>query len=248
MQTKKTINSALKPYLPFVSGLANILGGDCEVLLHDTSIPEGSVVACANTHVTGREIGAPMTAFGRQLMQSEKFSDRDGIYNYHAMTEDGRRLKCSVIYLRDKKNKLIGLICVNIDVSRMEQARKFLDEFINPGKPEKTSPDIGISSSAGEMSLGSAKVPPLQDEKFYRGLDDVWAHLFQELRTSIDAPLERLSPAELQSVIAKLDQKGFFLIKGSINFLAKELGKSRYTIYGYLKKLKSDSADVPENQ
>ena len=130
----------------------------------------------------------------------------------------------------------------------MEQARKFLDEFINPGKPEKTSPDIGISSSIGEMSLNSAKMPPVQDEKFYRGLDDVWAHLFQELRTSIDAPLERLSPAELQSVIAKLDQKGFFLIKGSINFLAKELGKSRYTIYGYLKKLKSDSADVPENQ
>ena len=107
MQTKETINPALKPYLPFVSGLANILGGDCEVLLHDTSIPEGSVVACTNTHVTKRKISAPMTAFGRQLMQSEKFSDRDGIYNYHAMTEDGRRLKCSVIYVNQDRKSVV---------------------------------------------------------------------------------------------------------------------------------------------
>lgn len=238
MQRKQTINPILEPYLPFIGGLANILGKNCEVLLHDTSIPEASVVACANTHVTGREIGAPMTAFGRRLMQSEELSGSEGVYNYHAMTEDGRRLRCSVIYLRDKKKKLIGLICINIDLSKAEQARTLLDEFLDPSDefPCRNS-NAGTDFPDG-ITITSPQISSIQPEKFYRELDDVWAHLLQELKGFIDVPLERLSYSERLNLIAKLDKEGFFLIKGSINFLAKELGKSRYTIYGYLRKLR----------
>jgi predicted transcriptional regulator YheO len=247
MQKKDALNPLLKPYLPFVSGLAKILGKDCEVLLHDTSIPERSVVACENAHVTGRKIGAPMTAFGRQLIQLEELSDSDGVYNYNAMTEDGRRLKCSVIYIRDKKCRLIGFICVNMDVSRAEQAWQFLDEFLTP---DEARADRDSASFLGEkIPVLSKCPPPIQQEKFYRELDDVWAHLLQELRSFISAPLDRASSAELQSVIAKLDEEGFFLLKGSINYLAKELKKSRFTIYGYLRKLRNgnNSDAAPEN-
>lgn len=236
MQSKEKMNPALKPYLPLIAGLANILGKDSEILLHDLSIPEASVVACANTHVTGRKAGAPMTAFGRHLMQTEDTSGNDGIYNYHAMTDDGRRLRCSVIYLRDKKGKLFGFFCINTDISKIENARVLLDELLNMTQepPDQSS---GIYPG-NEAEAASVQMPPIQQEKFYRDLDEVWADLLQELKGSINAPIERLTSAELQSLIAKLDNEGFFLIKGSINFLAKELNKSRYTIYGYLRKLK----------
>jgi len=238
MQKKERINPTLLPYLPFVSAFAKVMGHDCEVLLHDISIPEGSVVACVNTHVTGRKIGAPMTAFGRQLMQSKEFAESDGVYNYHSLTEDGRRLKCSVINLHDKRGKLVGLICVNIDISKIEEARNFLDEFLGAGE----------TISFDEKKDASTKMPPIQQEKFYRELDEVWAHLHQELKKSVNAPLERLSPAELQHVIAKLDKEGFFLIKGSINFLAKELNKSRFTIYGYLRKIRNGDEAVVNSE
>lgn len=240
MQSNQVINPVLKPYLPLVAGLANILGKDSEVLLHDISIPEASVVACANTHVTGRDVGAPMTAFGRHLMQTEDISSNDGIYNYHAMTNDGRRLRCSVIYIRDKKRKLLGFFCVNTDISKIENARVLLDELLNMTQtPHNQS---GVTCTGNEVDVTSAPMPLIQQEKFYRDLDEVWAHLLQELKGSIDAPIERLTSAELQSLIAKLDKEGFFLVKGSINFLAKELNKSRYTIYGYLRKLRGDNS------
>lgn len=237
MQKDQVINPALRPYLPLVAGLANILGKDSEVLLHDVSIPEASIVACANAHVTGREVGAPMTAFGRYLMQTEDISGNDGIYNYHAMTGDGRRLRCSVIYLRDKKGKLFGFFCVNTDISKIENARVLLDELLN--MTQEPLGQSGVTHTKNEFEVTSVQMPPIQPEKFYRNLDEVWADLLQELKSSINAPIERLTSAELQSLIAKLDSEGFFLIKGSINFLAKELNKSRYTIYGHLRKLRS---------
>lgn len=236
MQGQQPINPLLESYLPVVSGMAKIMGRNCEVLLHDTSIPEASVVACYNTHVTGRAVGAPMTLFGRRLMQSEEHSGREGIYNYHAQTEDGRRLKCSVIFLRDKAGKLIGLICVNVDVSGIEQAQRFLDEFL---AASGETPAISGNPGTGDIVKGDfSGTPQFQREAFYRSQDDVWAHVRQEMRDFIGAPLERLSPPELQRLIAKLEADGFFLIKGSINFLAGELGKSRYTIYGYLRNLR----------
>lgn len=237
MRSNRIINPALKPYLPLVAGLANILGKDSEILLHDISIPEASIVACANTHVTGREVGAPMTAFGRYLMQTEDISGNDGIYNYHAMTSDGRRLRCNVIYLRDKKGKLFGFFCVNTDISKIENARVLLDELLN--MTQEPLDQSGVAYTNDEAEVASVQMPPIQQEKFYRNLDEVWADLLQELKNSINAPIERLTSAELHSLIAKLDSKGFFLIKGSINFLAKELNKSRYTIYGYLRRLRS---------
>lgn len=237
MQSNQVMNPALKPYLPLVAGLANILGKDSEVLLHDLSIPEASIVACANAHVTGREVGAPMTAFGRYLMQTEDISGNDGIYNYHAMTDDGRRLRCSVIYLRDKKGKLFGFFCVNTDISKIENARVLLDELLNMTR--EPLGQSGVTYTKNEVEDTSIQMPPIQQEKFYRNLDEVWADLLQELKSSINVPIERLTPAEIQSLIVKLDNEGFFLIKGSINFLAKELNKSRYTIYGYLRKLRS---------
>jgi predicted transcriptional regulator YheO len=242
MAEKENINPALKSYLPFVKGFAEILGNDCEVLLHDVAIPERSVIACENTHVTGRKLGAPMTALGLQLIQSEEFTDSDGIYNYFTETDDGRKLKCSVIFLRNKKKKLIGIICINIDVSKVELARSVLDSFLIGGAKIPDNSD----NSPRETGMGFYHKYPLKPEKFYKNLDDVWDRLFQELKISPDAPLDRLSPSELKSIVKKLNADGFFLMKGSINILAQKVKKSRHTIYGYLRKLRGEDALPPE--
>lgn len=242
MGRKKGFHSALIPYLPLVDCLAEVIGPDCEVLLHDVSMPEASVIACRNAHITGRRVGSPMTPFGRQLMQSEMHTDRDGIYNYLAMTEDGKKLKCSVIFLRDTEGTLIGIICVNVDITRAECAKALLDDFVRAGKAiPGTIPDSvkldGIHTAGGKN--GAPKPMVVQDEVFYRDLDDVWDHLLNEVKRASPVPLTHLSPAEIEHVIEKLEQEGFFLVKGSINVLAREIGRSRYTIYGYLRRIRA---------
>ncbi|MDL2264053.1 helix-turn-helix transcriptional regulator [Synergistaceae bacterium OttesenSCG-928-I11] len=244
MSRKKNFNPALRAYLPIVDCIANVVGPDCEVLLHDVSTPESSVVACRNAHITGRAVGAPMTPFGRQLMQSEMHSGTGGIYNYPATTEDGKKLKCSVVFLRDETGALIGILCVNVDITRAEQAKRLLDDFV------RADGDVLGTRAQGakrvERDEDRDDAPQIPREVFYRDLDDVWDHLLEEAKRTSPVPLTHLSPPEIERLIERLEEDGFFLVKGSINVLAKEIGKSRYTIYGYLRRIRTRKAKKNE--
>lgn len=55
------MNKYLKQIAPFVDAIAETLGKNCEVVLHDFHYPERSIVKIANGHVTGRTVGGPTT-------------------------------------------------------------------------------------------------------------------------------------------------------------------------------------------
>ena len=48
-----------------------------------------------------------------------------------------------------------------------------------------------------------------------------------------------MDKAEKSDLIRKLDRAGVFMIKGSVEYLAKVFGVSRYTIYSYLKEVRN---------
>ena len=45
----------LRQFIPMVDALGETFGKHCEVVLHDLSTPETSIIAIANGHVTGRQ-------------------------------------------------------------------------------------------------------------------------------------------------------------------------------------------------
>lgn len=226
---KKDNQSILQQYVPIVDSMAQIMGADSEVLLHDVTTPSGSVIACRNAYITGRSEGSPMTALGLQLIKADRNSDRNGVYNYIAKTKDGRRLKCNVIYIRDPEdNELIGMICINTDVTRIEIARNLLDEMIPSDEDPNLSPQKELRGEAQETT----------DETFFQDLDDVWANLLNKVKETSPGPFSRLSPEERERIIETLDNEGFFMIKGAIDILAKEINKSRYTIYADLRRIR----------
>lgn len=45
----------LRAFFPVVDCLADLFGPDCEVVLHDVSRPEDSIIKIRNGHVTGRK-------------------------------------------------------------------------------------------------------------------------------------------------------------------------------------------------
>lgn len=54
------LHPTLKAFIPFVKGLAETFGSNCEVVLHDFSDLQHSIIAIENGHVTGRSLGSPM--------------------------------------------------------------------------------------------------------------------------------------------------------------------------------------------
>ena len=79
-----TDQELLKCYTDFVPFLAAVCGPGCEIVIHDVTNPEQSIIAIGNG-ISGRELGDPMTDLLDQVLRDlidrnahDKQQDRDG--------------------------------------------------------------------------------------------------------------------------------------------------------------------------
>ena len=65
-------NPLLQHYIKLTEFLGQALGPDYEVALHDMTDKNRSIVAIANNHISGREIGAPLTNVALKILMSRR--------------------------------------------------------------------------------------------------------------------------------------------------------------------------------
>lgn len=239
MTTAHDMNPKLKILIPVVRGLAKILGKDYEVNLHDVSIPEHSLVLCENGYVTGRSEGGPMTDFGLLMLQSEEYQNSEGVFNYLAKNNRGELIKCSCIFIRDEHDKIIGFLCINYDLKKAVAAQEIIENLLR-------------------VEIGGAGVEPAEDhgarfpepvrESFAQDIDEVVGDSLTQVKRRIGKPFKYLTKFEKKEVVRELHDKGFFLLKGSVDILAAEMGNTKFTIYSYIREIqkKTDKRVTPQ--
>lgn len=104
-------------------GIAALLHPYAEVVLHDLIKQE--VVYIAN-NLSKRDIGSPS-----YLKELEIHSKKDIVGPYMKTNWDGALMKCVSIVLRDEPGDLIGLICINIDLSQFQKLQTVFAQFLN---------------------------------------------------------------------------------------------------------------------
>ena len=57
-----------------------------------------------------------------------------------------------------------------------------------------------------------------------------------------------LTKEEKTAVVEKLDERGVFLMKGSVEMVAGILGVTRYTVYNYMDAIRNKADDVSTNE
>ncbi|HOS69751.1 MAG TPA: PAS domain-containing protein [Bacillota bacterium] len=207
----KDLHPLLKGIIPLVEGIANTFGKNCEVVLHDIRNPQSSVIAIANGHITGRSIGSPMTEYGLATLRSGQFDKP--IVNYRKKTKDGKLLKSSSLFIKDENGKLIGFLCINYDISELTIARNIINNLTN----------IIEETDFSE-----------EDESFGNTVNEMLSSIVNKTLESVGKPVAFISKEEKVNIVQMLDEKGVFLIKGAIDYVAKVLCVSRYTVYNYL--------------
>ncbi len=65
-----------------------LLGEDTEVVLHDVTDLENSIIAIKNNHISGREMGGPATDLVLDIMKNQNENDYDYLLNYKITTRD----------------------------------------------------------------------------------------------------------------------------------------------------------------
>lgn len=215
MKMSTKLNPIIQSYIPLVKGIAATFGSRCEVVLHDFTDLQHSIVSIENGHVTGRSSGSPMTEASLKLVQNGKV-DED-IVNYTGKSADGRVLKSTTVFIKDEHQKVIGCFCINFDITELVGARSVLNDIM------KISEDFQERQS---------------DSKNLNVVSVVLTDLVKETLDEVGKPIIYMSKDDKVMMVDRLDQKGAFLIKGAIDYVANVLCVSRYTIYNYLDEIR----------
>ena len=204
-----------------------MLGPDYEIVLHDISGPKHFIVEICNGNLTHRTKDSPMTNFGYSLLNSEEFKDVDYITNYKSSRPDGSPMRSSVIIIRDENRKNIGFLCINYDLTRAAILKSIADSLTNV-KEVKNFEKMKETFSSDPRT----QIKDLLDEaKNIKG----------------GVPLRYIDKHERREFLDKLDKNGFFSIKGAIDIISEETGKSQFTIYRDLREIRSSRNGTGES-
>ena len=211
------INAYLKKYIPLVDFLAEVFGGDAEVVLQDVSDFNNSVISIRNNHISGRKLGSPATNLVLKVMNGN-FTDKNYVTNYRGISATGKVVRSSTYFIKDDRGIVVGMLCINIDIDKYVQLKNHLDGILKLPEEifEKTTEKFSVSAEG----LASDSIETILEES---GISP-----------------ERMSQEEKMEVVYKLDKNGVFLVKGSICKIASILNVSNATIYRYLSKIRRE--------
>ena len=209
------IKPILAQYIPLAHMIAQTIGDDCEVVLHDLENPQQSVVYIVNNRVTGRQVGQSFDHLVPQVILSKKL-DHDIVTNYYFHTADGRLIKSSTALLKDFGGKVVGALWINIDTTKISPHIEWLQSLM-PGSEENAAP--------AEVS---------QEELTH--VSEIVTDLIDKIIGNKD--MARLRREEKLELIRFMDQRGIFLLKGAVDQVGSRMGISRVTVYSYIDEVR----------
>lgn len=219
--TFESAAEVLAVFRPVMRAIAAAGGPSCEVVLHglegaDVDLGR-TIIAIENGQVTGREVGGPSTSLGLDVMKDRQ-KDHDA-FGYRGFTSDGRELRCSSVYFHNRAGDIIAALCINVDLSPIEQARNVLDALLPAASAPLAKPD----------------------EYFGRDLVSVMDAMITEAIRETGKPVGHMTRDDKISVLESLDQRGATQMRKSVDAIATRLGISRVTAYAYLDEARSRS-------
>lgn len=216
-----TAQAILESFKPVVKMLAAQFGPHCEVVLHDhTGDYEHTIIAIENGHVTNRTIGGCGSNLGLSVLKGTQSAE--GQFGYYTRLPDGRAIRSSTVYIKDERQeKVIGSLCVNLDVTEWLRIPELLGEY-------------GFSMSQD--------VEPV-NEVFAQDVGSLLERLIVECTAHIGKEPAFMSKGEKIEAVRYLDQRGTFLITKSSDRVARYLEISKNTLYAYL-----DTARMKESE
>ncbi|WP_047240294.1 helix-turn-helix transcriptional regulator [Corynebacterium epidermidicanis] len=210
----------LDRYIPLVEFLGDAIGPNCELVLHDLDVPDRSIVAIANGHISGREIGGPVTDFALRFMRQGASSQATSLSGYRAINSSGRICRSSSYFIRDENGELRGMLCINVDITEMVNVRDAVERLLGEGEepkqriyPDKatamaelasaTNPNASASSSSKHtMTTPAPKLAPVPSV-VAKPQPSAQTRQEGEALESLRSSLENLLESMLDTAIAK---------------------------------------------
>lgn len=204
---------------------------NCEIVVHDFTDINNSIVAIYNGEISSRGVGAPVTDFALEIIKNKRYKQQNYVANYTTVSNTGKKLRSATYFIKNEEGDLLGLLCINIDVSIYEETSKILSRLIKGPAPQQST------VVEEEEEVGYTLQVKEGIETFSASVDEMVETIIYKETTGI--PVDRLHSDEKMELVRILNEKGVFMLKGGVASAAKALAISEATVYRYLSKLKN---------
>lgn len=223
----------LQQFSKLTEFLGRALGPDYEVAFHDLTDKDCSIVAIANNHISGREIGAPLTNVALKIIADRSYLTSDYRVHYRGVSADGKMLRSSTFFIKDDAGALIGMLCINFDDSRY---KALSDSILGLCHPDTF---VETNFLFDEQRLATQLLPE-EPESFQHTPRGVAGSEVANVLRDLNVAADRLTQDEKMEVVGVLESRGVFLLKGAVKDVAEALCCSPASVYRYLSKLRKE--------
>ena len=212
---------------------------DTEVSTRKTSVSQRKqIIAIANSHISGRKLGAPLTNMSLSILRDKSYERMDYHLHYYSINVNGKDLRSSTFFIKDS-GELIGLLCINFDDSRY---RDVCDRILSLCHPDLFVTDV-LPQAGATWDEALEDCPAA--EKFCNSADAVAVDAINWELNRMGVTPKQLTPGKRLQVIAALEASGTFLLKGAVKSAAASLRCSQASVYRYITQIKnSDSGQI----
>lgn len=210
-------------FIRFAEGLQQFLGDKCEIVIHDFRKGfEHTIVHIINGQLSGRAVGGPPR--GAMISHSgkdiEPYKD-SRIYFFNGTKEGGNTgqiFKSCTTLICDENKKIIGSVCLNLEMSDFILAQNALQCFVR-----YSNPDISTLN---------------EEDVAFENVDDVMRYYMEQCEQIVGKPMSLMNKKEKIKALEYLDNKGVFKITKASVLLCQAFQISKFTLYSYLEEAK----------
>ena len=203
----------LNSYINIADGTAEFWGENCEVVIHNLSRLDSSVMKIVNGHLSGRQAGSPISEVTLSFVNKMLANPALRHVAYFAKNKRGDTFKASISAIEGEKGNIIGLFCINFYLSASMYS--LLQNFMPNTKTEHEN----IS------------------ETFVENAEELMLNALEEAKKSVYDNLSISSSNKNKEIVSILYHKGIFNLKDSVITIANHLGISKNTVYMHIRNM-----------
>jgi len=218
------LNKEIQKYIPIADFLSKVIGDNTEVLIHDFTNFQKSIVHIINGNISNRAIGDSITDLALEFLKKESKGNTQYLFNYNSKTNNNKVLYSSTFFIRDENNEVIGALCLNSDYTEIEKSFSLISSFLpnfNRQIVTNNHAEVKENLSSDSQQITLNKIDSVIDE--------------------FGISPSRMTIDEKTKIISELQEFGVFMLRGSVQEVSQKLSMSEPSVYRYIKKIKSGS-------
>ncbi len=214
------MNTLAGDFTSFIEGLGKLFGHNCEIALFKDECSKQKLFYSINSQVTGRKHGDELNRYELEALVRAQAHNGYAIFPY--TNKDGRNIKAAVFILKDTAPEQAKIMIISFDMTDFLLTKKALELFCTIDEKLEDN----ISDNDKEDS-----------ENMYGLMQKIVLSVLE----NFGKPVSYLTKEDKVNIVSTLNDKGIFLIKGSVEYVAEKLCVSRYTVYNYLEEIRLEN-------